>query len=156
MGIPCLSRPKKPSLFSPAGAVLLLDSWRFPHSPALPSLASPTSDVDRAESVCCPGSAAKSRGDHESAQTRPCDKLCNKNDWVLSQDLWTQSQRIAQHHSSPRFSSFCTFSWIVIVAGAHLCRSRRHSCHWGCPAEEEHGMAPVLLAPICSKHHLIF
>ena len=98
MGTLCLSRPKEPSLLSPASALLLLDSWRSPHSPALPSLASPTSDYDRAENVCCPGSAAKPRGDHESAQTRPCDKLCNKNDWVLSQHLWAQSQKIAQRH----------------------------------------------------------
>ena len=124
MGTPCLSRPKEPSLFSPAGALLLLDSWRSPHSPALHSLASPTSDVDRSESVCCPGNAAKSRGDHESAQTLPCDKFCNKNDLVLSHYLWDQLQRIAQHHSSPILSSFCMFSRKVTVAGAHL----RHSC----------------------------
>ena len=117
MGTPCLSRPKKPSLSSIAGALLLLDSWRSPHSPAFPSLASPTSDVGRAESVCCPGSAAKLRGDNESTQTRPCDKICNKNDWILSQYLWAQSQRIAQHHSSPELSSSCTFSWNVTDAG---------------------------------------
>ena len=102
MGTPCLSRPKEPSLSSPAAALLLLRSWCSPHSPALPSLASPTSNVDRAESVYCPGSAAKSRGDHESAPTRPCDKFCSKNDSVMLQHQWAQSQRMAQHQSFPK------------------------------------------------------
>ena len=78
-----------------------------------------------------------------------------QNDRVLSQHLWAQSWRIAQHHSSPKFSSFCTFSWNVTVAEAHLCRSRCNLCHWCCPTEEEHGMTSVLLAPIFSKLHLI-
>ena len=155
MGTPRLSRPKEPSLFSSSGALLLLGSWCSPHSPALPSLASPTSDVDRAESVCCLGSAAESCVGHESAQTRPCDKFCNKNDWVLLQHMRAQSQRIAQHHSSHKLSSFCTFFWNVTVSAAHLCRSCRHLCNWCRPTEEEHGMASVLLAPIGSKRHLI-
>ena len=78
MGTPCLSQPKEPSLSSLAGALLLLDSGRSPHSQALPNLASPTSDVGLTESVRCPGSAAKSRGDHFSAQSRPCGKFCKK------------------------------------------------------------------------------
>ena len=154
MGTPCLSRPKEPSLSSLAGALLLLDSWRFSFSPELPSLASPSPDAGHAESVCCPGSAAKSGDDHESAQTCPCDKLCNKNDLVLSQHLWAQSQRIAQRHSSPKLSSFCTFSWNVTVAGAHQYRSHHHLCQWSRPTEEEHEKASVLLVPVGSKHHL--
>ena len=154
MGTPCLSRPKEPSLSSLAGALLLLDSWNSPHSPALPGLASPTSNVDRAESVCCPGSAAKSRGDLEGAPTHPCDKFCNKNDWVWSQHQWAQSERIAQHHSSPKLSSFCTFSWNVTVTGAHQHRFRHHLCQWCRATEEEHGKASVRLAPVGSKHHL--
>ena len=82
----------------PPGALLLLDSWHSRHNPALPSLASPTSGAGRTESVCCPRSAAKLRGDHESAQTRPCDKFCNKNDWVLSQHLWPQS--VTKNHTT--------------------------------------------------------
>ena len=155
MGTPCLSRPKEPSLSSLVGALPLLGSWRSPHSQALPSLVSPTSNVGCAENVCCPGSAAKFRGDHESAQTRPCDKFCKKSDCVLSQHVWAQSQRIAQHHSFPKLSSSYTFSWNVNVAGAEQYRSRHHSCHWCRPTEEEHGIASVLLAPIGSKHHLI-
>ena len=155
MCAPCLSRPKEPSLSSLAGALLLLDSWRSRHSPEFPSLASPNSDVGRVESLCCPGSAAKFRGDHGSAQTRPCDKICSRNEWVLLQHLWAQSQRNAQHHFFPKFSSFCTFSWNVNVAGAHLCRFRRHLCHRCRPTDEEHVMASVLHAPIDSKHHLI-
>ena len=60
------------------GALITFSRWRSPQSPALPSLAFPTSDVDRGESVCCPGSAAKSGGDQESTQTRPCNKFCKK------------------------------------------------------------------------------
>ena len=112
-----------------------------PHNPTLRSLAAPTSEVGRAESVCCPGSAAKSRGGHESAQTCPCDKFCNKIDWALSQHLCAQSQRTAQHHSSPKLSSSCTFSWNVTVAGVHLYCSCHHSCHWCRPTEEEHWLA---------------
>ena len=155
MGAPCLSRPKEPSLSSPAGALLLLDSWHFPHNRAIPSLASPITNVGRAESVCCLGSAAKFRGDHESAQIHPCDNFCNRNGWVLSQHLWAQTRKIAQHHPSPKFSSFCTFSWNLTVAGAHLYRSRCHLCHWYRPTEEEHRMAFAPLAPTDSKDHLI-
>ena len=153
MGIPCLSRPKEPSLSSLAGSLLLLGLWCSPHSPALPSLASPTSTAGREVSVCCPGIAAKSRGDHESAPTRPCYKLCSKNDWVLSQQQWAQSQKIAQQHSFPKLSSFYTFSLNVIVAGAHQHRFRDHLCQWCRPTQEEHGKASVLLAPVGSKHH---
>ena len=148
MGTPCLSRPKEPSLSSPAGALLLLDSWRSPHNPALPSLASPTSNADR------PESAAISRGYHESARTRPCEKFCNKNDWVLSQHQWAQSQRIAQHHSSPKLPSSCTFFWNVTAAGAHQHRFRHHLCQWCRPIEEEHVKASDRLAPVDSKHLL--
>ena len=154
MGTPCLSQPKESSLSSLAGALLLLDSWHSPHSPALPSLTSPTSNADRAESACCPGSAAQSHVDHESAPTGPCDKFCNKNDWVLLQQQWAQSQRIAQHQSSPKLSSSCTFSWNVTVAGAHQNRFRHHLCQWCRPIEEEHEKASVRLAPVDSKHHL--
>ena len=131
-----------------------MDSWRSPHNPALPSLASPTSNADRAESVCCPESAASSRGDYESAPIRPCDKFCNKNDWVLSQHQWAQSQRIAQHHSSPKLFSSSTFSWNVTAAGAHQHRYRHHLCQWCRPFEEEHEKAYVRLAPVDLKHHL--
>ena len=155
MGTPCLSRPKEPSWSSLAGALPLLDSWRFPHSQALPSLASPTANVDRAESVCCPGSAAKSRDDHESAQKRPCDKFCSKNDWDLSQHLSAQSQRVAQRHLFPKLASFCTSSSNVTSAVAHQHHSRHHSCQWYRPTEEEHGMASVPPAPTDSEHHLI-
>ena len=154
MGIPCLSPAKEPSLSSLAGALLLLDSWRSPRSPERPSLASPTSNAGHAESVCCPGSAARSRGDHEAAQIRPCDKFCKKNDWVLSQHLWAQSQKIAQHHSSTKLSSFCTFSSNVTVAGAHQYRSHHHLCQWWRPTEEEHEKASVVFAPVGPKHHL--
>ena len=155
MGTPCLSRPKEPSLSSLAGALLLLDSWCSPHSPALPNLASPTSTVDRAENVGCPGSAAKSLGDHESAPTRPCDKFCKKMTGFCRNICGSQSQRISQHHSSPKLSSFYTFSLNVTSAGAQHYRFRRHFCQWYRPTEEEHGMASVPLAPIGSKHHLI-
>ena len=80
MGTPFLSRPKEPSLYSSAGALLLLDSWCSPNNPAPPSLLSPTSDVGRAENSSCPGSAAKFRGDNESAQTHPCDQFRNRKD----------------------------------------------------------------------------
>ena len=155
MGTPCLSRPKEPSWSFLAGALPLLDSWRSPHSQARPSLASPTATVDRAESVCCPGSAAGSRDDHALTQKRPCDKFCKENDWVLSQRLRAQSQRIAQHYSSPKLSFSWTFSLDVTSAGAHQNRFRRHLCQWYHPTEEEHGIASVLLAPIGSKHCLI-
>ena len=155
MGSPCLSRPKEPSLSSPAGALLVVDSWHSPHNPALPSLVSPTSDVGRGDSVCCPGSAAKFRGDHESAQTRPCNNFDNRNDWVLSQHLWAQSQRTAKHHSPPRLFSSSTSSWNITVAGVQPCRSRRPLCHWYRPTEEEHEMSSTLLAPTDSKDYLI-
>ena len=129
MGTRCLSRPKELSLSSPAGALFLLDSSHSHLNPELPSLASPTPDVGRAENVCCPRSAAEFRGDHESARTHPCDKYDNRNDWVLSQHLWTQSQKTVQHHLPPKFSSSCTFSWNVTVAGAQQYRSHRHLCH---------------------------
>ena len=114
---------------------------------------SPTSDVGRAESVCCRGGVAKSRGDHELARTRPCDNFFNKNDWVLSQHLWAQSERIPQHHSFPMLASSYMFFWKVTAAHQH--RSRRHLCRWYHPTEEEHGMPSVQLAPANSKHHLI-
>ena len=155
MGSRCLSRPKEPSLSSVAGALPLLDSWRSPHSQALPSLLSPTSNVGRAESVCCPGSAAKSHGDHELALTRPYDKFCRRKDWVLSQHLWAQSQRIAQHHSFPKLSSSYTISCNVTAARAHQHRFRHHLCQWYRPTEEEHGMAFLPPAPVDSKRHLI-
>ena len=116
MGTPCLSRSKEPSWSFLAGALPLLDSWCSPHSQGLRSLMFPTSNVGRAESVCCLGSVAKSRGDHELALTRPYDKFCSRNDWVWSQHLWAQSQRIAQHHSFPKLSSSYTTSWNVTIA----------------------------------------
>ena len=155
MATPCLSRPKEPSWSFLAGALPLLDSWCSPHSQALPSLVFPTSNVGRAESVCCLGSAAKSRGDHEFAPTRPCDKFCNKKDWVLSQHLWAQSQRIAQHHSFNKLASSCTFFWNVTAGEAHQHRSRHHVCQWYRPTAEEHGMASVPPAPVDSKRLLI-
>ena len=155
MGTPCLARPKEPSWSSLAAALLPLDSWYSPHSQAIANLVSPTSTVGRAESVCCPGSAVKPRGDHESAQTRPCDKFCNENYWVLSQHLSAQSKRIDQHHSFPKLSSSCTFSWNVTVAGAHQHCSRHHLCQWYRTTEKEHGMASVQLVPIGPKNHLI-
>ena len=97
---------KKPSLSSPFSALLLLDSWLSPHNPAVPSLVPTNSDVGRGENVCCPGSAAKFRGDHESAKTRPCDKLDNRNEWVLSQHLRAHSQKTAQPCSPPSFFPF--------------------------------------------------
>ena len=155
MGIPCLSRPKEPSLSSLAGALLLLDSWRSPqNSPALPSLASPTSDVGCSKSVCCSESAVKYRGDHESAQTRPCDKFYNKNDWVFVATSVSPVTKKRPTSLAPNFSSFCTFSWNVTVAGAQQHHSRHHSCQWYRPTEEEHGMVSVPPAPVDSEHHL--
>ena len=127
----------------------------FPHGQALPSLVFPTSNVGRAENVCCPGSAAKSRGDHESALTRPYDKFCSRNDWVWSQHLWAQSQRIAQRHSFPKLSSSYTTSGNVTAAEAHQHGFRHHLCQWYRPAEEEHEMTSVPPAPVDSKRHLI-
>ena len=115
MGTPCLSRPKGPSLSSPAGVLLLLDSWPSPHNPALPSLASPISNVGRAESVCCPRRVAKFRDDHESAQTRPCDKFCGRHDWVFSQHLW------ASHKELPNTTNPHTFFILYVF----LERNRR-------------------------------
>ena len=116
---------------------------------------SPTANVDRAESVCCPGSAAKSRDDHESAQKRPCDNFCSKNDWALSQHLSAQSQRIAQRHSFPKLASSCTSSSNVTSAVAHQHHSRHHSCQWYRPTKQVHEMASVPPAPVDSEHHLI-
>ena len=82
------------------------------------------------------GSAAKIRGDHESAQTHPCQKFANRIDRVLSQHLSAQSQETAQHHSPPKPSSSCTSSWNVNVAGARPCRSRHNLCQRYRPTEE--------------------
>ena len=102
MGTTCLSRPKEPSLSSPAGTLPLLDSWHSPRNPALPSLASPISSVGRAESVCCPGSAANFRGDHESVQTCPCDNFYNSNDWVLPNNFCGPSHKELPNTASPQ------------------------------------------------------
>ena len=90
-----VSSTMKPSLSSPVVALLRLDSWHSPHNQALSSLLSPTSDVGRRETVCCLESAAKVRGNLESAQTRPCDKYGKRYGCLLSQNLWVQSQRTA-------------------------------------------------------------
>ena len=148
--------------FTTKGALMIFSRWRstsaglmmFPSYSSTSQLGISNRKRWSRESVCCPGSTAKSRGDHESAPTRPCGKFCNKNDWVLSHHQWAQSQRSAQHHSFPNLSSSCTFSWDVTVAGAHQHRFRHHLCQWCRPIEEEHEKASVWLAPVDSKHHL--
>ena len=82
-------------------------------------------------------------------------QILQKNDWVLSQHLWAQSQRIAQRHSLPKLFSFSTSSWNVTCAVAHQHHSHHHLCQWYRPTEEEHGMATVPPAPVHSKPHLI-
>ena len=69
-------------------------------------MASPTSDVGRGENVCCPGSAAKFRGDHESAHRHTSDKHSNRNGWVLLQHLWAQSQKTAHYYWHPGLFHF--------------------------------------------------
>ena len=108
----------------PAGALLLLDSWHSPRNPALRSPVSPISDAGCAESVCCPGSAAKFRDDHESAQTRPWDKFWNRMGFVAtSVGPVTKNCPITL---APKLCSSCTVFWNVTVAGIHPYRSRRH------------------------------
>ena len=155
MGTPSPSRPREPSLFPLAGAEFLPDSWHSPRNAALPSLVSPTSNVGRAESACCPGSAVKSHDGHELAPRRLFGKFCSRNDWALSKHLSAQPQKIAQHYSPPKPSSSCTSSWNEDFDGAPPSRSRRHLCLWSQATEEQHGMDPAQHVPVASKHHLI-
>ena len=69
-GTPCLSLPKEPSLFFPAYAQLLQDSWHSPHCPTLHNLAPSNSKFGCVENVCFLGSVAIFCGDHQSEQRR--------------------------------------------------------------------------------------
>ena len=140
---------------SPGVAPLLLDSWHSPHKPAFPSVASRTSDVGRGEKFCCPGSAAKIRGDHESTQRHPCHKYGNRNGWVLSQRLWAQSQQNCPTSLAPE-----SFLHFVCRFGPQSSTGLTHvtliaACVTGVPNRGTVGTASALLAPTGSKHHLI-
>ena len=124
------SRPKQPSLSSPAVTILLQDSWHPPQSPTLPSLASPTSNFGRVEKTCCPVRVAKFRGDHESEQRRPYDKYCNEKSWAFFLTSVSPVKKIDRHHWSPTPSSFYMSVCIAFFDGAHPCHFQHYLCHF--------------------------
>ena len=152
---PCFSQPKESSWFSPAVTLLLQDSWHSTHSPTLPRLASPISNVGCVENACCLGNFTRIHN-HESEERLPYKKCGSKNDWAFSQHRWAQSQKTDHHCWPSTLSSFYKFVWTAFFAGAYSRYSHRRLCRWCNPMEKKHVTAFPPPALTSSEYHLIF